>query len=129
MLRPPFAEALTEAEKISPGGGIPGIEGGWAAVFAKAQSYADERAAGNEPRRTAAMIIPHQLAHVLSYLGEPRPREELQGDLQNFRYELSTALPAYSEPRRQELGALFESSLSTIQDCLTAWAPRSGPTN
>jgi len=129
MLRPPFSDALLEAERISPGGGIPGIDGGWAAAFAKAQSYADERAAGLEPRQTNAMIVPHQLAHILSYLGQPRPHEELRKDLSDLRRDLPKDLGGYAEPRRHEIEALVESALSTITDCLTAWAPNNGPAN
>jgi hypothetical protein len=129
MLRPPFSDALVEAEKMSPGGGIPGIDGGWAAAFAKAQRYADQRAAGIEPLQTTAMIIPHQLAHMLSYLGQPRPHEDLRRDLQGFRRDLPRDLRAYAGPRRQEIEAQFESVLSTITDCLAAWAPNNGPVN
>jgi hypothetical protein len=129
MLRPPFSHALLEAERMSPGGGIPGIEGGWMAAFAKAQSYADQRAAGTEPLETNAMVLPHQLAHMLSYLGQPRRHQELRNDVAGFRQALPKDVRAYSEPRRQEIEAQFESALSTITDCLTAWAPNNGPAN
>ncbi len=129
MLKPPFSDALVEAERIAPGGGIPGIEGGWAAAFAKAQDYADARATGRKPLETNAMIIPHQLAHVLSYLGQPRPREDLHRDLQGLRKGLATDLRAYSPRGRHRLEVKLESALTTIRDCLTVWAPNNGPAN
>jgi len=129
MLRPPFSAALAEAERLCPGGGIPGIEGGWAAAFAKAQQYADQRAAGMDALETSAMVIPHQLANMLSYLGQPRPHRNLRTDIAGFRTDLLKDLRAYSEARRRELEEQFQSALSTIEDCLIAWAPSSGPAN
>ena len=129
MLRPPFSDPLLEAEKITPRGGIPGIEGGWKVAFALAQRYADQRVAGMEPLETNAMVLPHQLAHMLSYLGEPRPPGDLRRDVAGFRKDLSKDLRGYSEPRQQEIQAQFESALSTITDCLAAWAPNNGPAN
>ena len=128
-MRPPFSEALLEAEKLSPGAGIPGIAGGWAAAFAKAQGYADQRAGGMEPLQTNAMIVPHQLAHMLSYLGQARSHEDLRKDLQGFRRDLPRDLRGYAAPRRPEIEAQFEFALSTITDCLAAWAPNNGPAN
>jgi hypothetical protein len=129
MLRPPFSDARLEAETMSPGGGIPGIEGGWTAAFAKAQSYADRRAAGTEPLETNAMVLPHQLAHMLSYLGQPRPHQDLRKDIAGFRRDLPKDVRAYSGPRRHEIKAQFETALSTITDCLAAWAPNNGREN
>jgi hypothetical protein len=129
LLRPPFSEAVLEAERLAPGAGIPGIDGGWTAAFAKAQSYADQRAAGAAPLETNAMVLPHQLAHMLSYLGQPRRHQDLRTDIAGFRQDLPKDLRGYSEPRRQEIEAQFESALSTITDCLAAWAPNNGPAN
>jgi hypothetical protein len=129
MLKPPFSDALAEAERLCPGGGIPGIEGGWAAAFATAQRYADQRAAGMDALETNAMVIPHQLANMLSYLGQRRHDRDLRADIIGFRTDVLKDLRAYSGARRRELEEQFQSALSTIEDCLMAWAPSSGPAN